>query len=502
MRSLLTHRFRRPTLVAWFCVSVLIGLGLGRIILIPSFVIWPALALVLVCVRSYRLGLLVAVIILGISAGGVRAGAVTQSVANYTSLYGRLVTVHGFAVDDAVYGKQTQLVFDIQHITDAQGHKLPGKIGVKGFGANAVFRNDSVTVTAKVNPGKGSYMGWMSFATLNVSHNKPTILDTIRRTFNAGIISALPEPLGSFGLGLLIGQRNTLPATTTTDLKHVGLTHIIAVSGYNLTIILLASRRFLGKRSKYQFTVASLGLIGVFLLLAGGSPSIIRAAFVSTLSLAAWYYGRNFKPYVLIVLAAAITGYVNPLYVWSDAGWWLSFLAFYGVMIVSPLLAPRLVRSKRMRKSIVVSVALESICAELMTVPYVLHTFGQVSLIGLVANVLVTALVPLGMLLALVAGLAGTLVPMVAGWLAWPAMVLLTYMLDTAHILASLPHVFIDNVSLSTAGMLSIYVVILGTTILLMHNTKPEQLDYDIITDENAIDNSLAGKLAIKRMYT
>jgi hypothetical protein len=161
MRSLLTHRFRRPTLVAWFCVSVLIGLGLGRIILIPSFVIWPALALVLVCVRSYRLGLLVAVIILGISAGGVRAGAVTQSVANYTSLYGRLVTVHGFAVDDAVYGKQTQLVFDIQHITDAQGHKLPGKIGVKGFGANAVFRNDSVTVTAKVNPGKGSYMGWM-----------------------------------------------------------------------------------------------------------------------------------------------------------------------------------------------------------------------------------------------------------------------------------------------------------------------------------------------------
>jgi hypothetical protein len=50
--------------------------------------------------------------------------------------------------------------------------------------------------------------------------------------------------------------------------------------------------------------------------------------------------------------------------------------------------------------------------------------------------------------------------------------------------------------------MLSMYVVILGTTILLMHNTKPEQLDYDIITDENAIDNSLAGKLAIKRMYT
>jgi ComEC/Rec2-related protein len=474
---------RRTTLVACFCAALLVGLGIGRVFTINSFVIWISLVVWLVMVWFGSRGLLLVLIILGVSIGAHRAGALARQVAGYDSLFGHLITVQGSAVDDAVYGKQTQLVFDVQHIT-YEGKTLPGKLGIKGFGATAVFRNDTVTVTGKLYPGRGSYMGWISYATLGVKHNPPTIVDVIRRKFNAGIISALPEPLGSFGLGLLIGQRNTLPQSATDDLKHVGLTHIIAVSGYNLTIILLASQRFLGKRSKYQFTVASLLLIGVFLLLAGGSPSIIRAAIVSVLSLAAWYYGRSFKPYVLILLAAAITGYASPLYVWSDAGWWLSFLAFYGVMIVSPVLAPRLVPNERLRESLVVSVGLESICAELMTVPYVLHTFGQVSVIGLLANVLVTALVPLGMLLALLAGLAGVFLPAVSGWFAWPAMLLLTYMLDVAHMLAGLPHVFIDNLSLSLWGMLSMYLVVLGITVLLTHKSKLEHLKHDIITDE------------------
>src|SRR3954470_8823983 len=103
----------------------------------------------------------------------------------------------------------------------------------------------------------------------------------------------------------------------------VGLTHIIAVSGYNLTIILHASRRVLGKRSKRMSTFLSLSLIVVFLLLAGASASIVRAAIVSVLSIWASYYGRGFKPLNLLALTAAITALANPVYVWSDLSWYL-----------------------------------------------------------------------------------------------------------------------------------------------------------------------------------
>lgn len=234
----------------------------------------------------------------------------------------------------------------------------------------------------------------------------------------------------------------------------VGLTHIIAVSGYNLTIMLNASHKLFAGRSKRQATMVSLALIIIFLLLAGASASIVRAAIVSTLSIATTYYGRSMKPLNLISLAAAITVYANPIYLWSDISWYLSFLAFFGVMVLAPLVAARLPFS---HLGVLADVSIESICAEVMSQPLVLFTFGQVSLIGLPANVLVVALVPLAMLLAAIAGLTGMCMPLLAGWISWPAKALLNYMLDIAHLLADLPHVFQKNLVLSLKDMLLWY---------------------------------------------
>jgi hypothetical protein len=100
-----------------------------------------------------------------------------------------------------------------------------------------------------------------------------------------------------------------------------------------------------------------------------------------------------------------------------------------------------------------------------MTIPLVLYIFGQVSLVSLLANMLVVALIPLAMLLSLVAGLAGMLVGALSGWLAWPAMVLLTYMLDIVTVLSRLPHIFLQNRFLSAVDMAACYgavVVLLG----------------------------------------
>jgi competence protein ComEC len=287
--------------------------------------------------------------------------------------------------------------------------------------------------------------------------------------------------LAPFAMGLLVGQRATLPASAKQDLLMVGLTHIIAVSGYNLTIILHASQRLMGRRSKRISTLLSFSLIGVFLLLAGASASIVRAAIVSTLSIIASYYGRSFKPLNLLALAAVITAWANPFYVWSDLSWYLSFLAFYGVMVVSPLVQTRW--PGRWHQTLVGGVALESVCAEMMSLPFILYVFGQMSFIGLPANVLVVTLVPLAMLLSAVAGLAGMLASGAAGWLAWPADLLLNYMLDIAHLMAHVPRIFVQNLSLPLPAMLGLYGMIILLTTMLWHKTKP--LKSDIITDMN-----------------
>ena len=220
--------------------------------------------------------------------------------------------------------------------------------------------------------------------------------------------------------------------------------------------------------------------MGVFLVLSGGSASIVRAAMISFLSIVAGYYGRAFKPVNLILLAAVITAMVNPVYIWSDLGWYLSFLAFIGVMILSPLIQARWPR--KWHQTLVGGVALESICAEALALPFVLYIFGEMSRVGLLANILVVAFIPLAMLLGTIAGLAGMCAGAVSGWFAWPANALLNYMLDVSHILASLPNVFVGGIGLSLWQMLTVYASLAFFMAVLWYKNPSKS---DIITDMN-----------------
>lgn len=475
-----SHVFRRTTLLLIGFLAFLCGVGLAHTgHLVDASWFWLALGLGIFTFRKKNVWALVWIVAFGLSLGWWRGSVYMQRFAQWQYYFGQKVSITAVATDDGVYNKYSQMSFDAGQVT-IDGRQLTGKMSLSGFGLNAVFQGDSVQATGKLYSTLGANQARMSYSQLELVQHHPSLIADLRRKFAAGMQNALPEPLASFAMGLLIGQRATLPDNVKQDLLMVGLTHIIAVSGYNLTIMLRASRGVLGKRSKRLSTLLSLSLIGIFLLFAGSSASIVRAAIVSMLSIGAGFYGRQVKPLLLIAMAAALTAFASPYYVWTDTSWYLSFLAFYGVMVLAPMIATRL--HIRWQNSLVAMVALESLCAELMTMPFVLHTFGQMSFIGLLANVMVVMLVPLGMLLSLVAGLAGMLVAPVAGWFAWPARILLTYMLDIAHILSRIPHIFVQNLSLPPAEMVAMYVLIAGMTYLLWHRTK--QLKNDILTEE------------------
>jgi YebC/PmpR family DNA-binding regulatory protein len=271
---------------------------------------------------------------------------------------------------------------------------------------------------------------------------------------------------------LLIGQRSTLPADVSQMLLIVGLTHIIAVSGYNLTIMVHAARRLLAKRSKFQTAAACLALITIFMLITGSSPSIVRASIISVLSLCAWYYGRTIRPLTLLLTAGAASVLANPLYIWGNVSWYLSFLAFFGVLVVAPLATRRLYGKRT--PGLIEQILIESACAELTTLPYVLFIFGQMSLVNLPANVLVAAWVPLAMLLGVAAGTAGMLAPALAGWIAWPAKLLLTYMLDVAQLLARVPHAFVEGIGFPAAYLAAAYGALAVLLIALRMHSRRE----------------------------
>lgn len=470
--------YRRTTLIAVFCLSVLGGLGLSRrISFMPSWGLVVVISPLLLVLRHKNLLTLYLVILLGLGIGIARGSVYSHKLQDLQSLLGHRVALTGTVTTDAVYDKNRQLSFDMRGMRHADSTKpVIGNFKVSGFGLPMVYRGDKVKVSGKLFLTRGSRQAGVSYAQLSLVGQDTNPVNKLTRQFNAGMQNALPEPLASFGLGLLIGQRSTLPQSIISQLTAVGLIHIVAVSGYNVTILARAIAR-LKLGSRYQRLVLSLALIGLFVMVTGFSASIVRAAFVSCLSLLAWFYGRSIRPIVLIAFVAAVTGLLNPFYVWGDLGWYLSFLAFFGILVVAPMIQKRLFNRQ---PRLMLVVLLETLSAELMTLPLILTYFSQLSLVAPLANLLVVPLVPLAMLLAAIAGTAGAIAPTLAGWLAWPAKILLTYMLDIAHMLASIPASFI-KVSAGVGVMITFYALVVFVGVAVRRGIRRQTNTLDML---------------------
>lgn len=470
---------RRTSLLSIWCAACLAGLGLARLGWAPSIwlVFGASIGLAVAAGKRSR-WLLVAVVMSGLVVGCWRGGMYLRQLRPYSDLYQHTVLLRVVAQTDGVYDK-SQLSFDAGSVEVLEPYhvRLPGKVVVKGR-VTAVFRGDVLQVHGKLYKTRGATQAGLSFASIEVLGRHMNALDTLRLHFTAGARNALPEPQASFGVGLLVGQKTSLPAEVSDDLSRVGLTHIIAVSGYNLTIIIDIARRRLGRRSKYQATIWSLLLMGSFLLVTGFGASIVRAAIVSSLSLWAWYYGRTIRPVLLILLAAMITAIWYPLYLWSDIGWYLSFFAFFGVLVLSPLSVQYLTQ-RRVRTNALNLLVIESFCAQLMTLPIIMYIFHRLSVVGLLSNLLVVPLVPLGMLLSFMAGIVGSLAPGLGGWAGFPGRLLLTYMLDTAHLLAAWSHALVEE-PITATEMVVCYAGLVAVTVLLWRRIA----NNDTITDK------------------
>jgi competence protein ComEC len=146
------------------------------------------------------------------------------------------------------------------------------------------------------------------------------------------------------------------------------------------------------------------------------------------------------------------------MYLWSDIGWYLSFCAFFGVLVLAPLVSDKFF--KKRQPGLLGSIFIETTMAQAVTLPLIVLIFKDVSLISLLANMLILPLIPICMFLTFIAGLGGFLAPLMAGWLAWPAGMLLGYMVNLINLLARLPWAQI-SISISAATFAYIWLVII-----------------------------------------
>lgn len=418
---------------------------------------------------------LVAVIAIGVLLGFWRTEPWQQSIDLVNSLQGNQVVVTGRVVTDIVYDERGQTEIEIDNIKiEGIDRLIKGKMRVGGFGIPIVLRHDEIQVIGKIRSGFGTRIATMSFAEIKVTGRSQSPTELIRRKFSAALYSSLPEEKASLALGILVGTRTSINEQTQSSLRRVGLTHIIAVSGYNLSVLVRLVRRRLKRLSKFQSTALSVLLVVVFMLVAGGSASVIRAAWVVGLSLSAWYYGRSIRPVVLLLVSAAATAWFDPFYVWYDIGWWLSFAAFYGVLLLGPQLQARLYRKRK--ASFFEQIAVESFAASLLTMPLIMWIFQRVSIVSIFSNLLVVPLVPIVMVLSVVVGI---LYFLMFKSLLFYALSLVTSLSLGAILLVSdsLSKVWFAEISieLSTVQMVTTYLLIVALTFVVHQKTSVSQ---------------------------
>lgn len=424
-----------------------------------------------------------AVLVAGLLLGIWRGSIAVDQLQRYQPLYGGEVAVSGVVADDPGYNaERRQTEFHANGLI-INNQTLPGRVLVSSYEKTSVARGDQVRATGVLKPSKGtSRQGVVGSAKVAVLVQNKSWLEDVRQRFFAAVRQALPEPHASLGLGYLVGLRADIPKELEDQLATVGLTHIIAVSGYNLTIIVQAVRRLFGKRSAYQSVVFSGLLLAGFLLVTGGSAPIIRASVVCSFSLLGWYYGRTLKPVLLLLLSGAITAFASPLYIWGDPGWYLSFLAFGGVLILAPLIVRRYFKKA---PGTTAQILIETLCAQACTIPYTLYLFGGVSVIAPLANVLVLPLIPLLMLAVFIIGLLGAVLPSVAVYAGFIPSSLLTLQLWIVEKLSSVPGAHAEVTISATLMILLFVALVLFTAMLHQHaarNQKQEpNLEYDMV---------------------
>lgn len=455
--------------LCWLSAAVLSGILLAKRVPI-AFPAWWLLCLLPIGIFLRR-RVFVGIILLlaaGLLVGLQRGGEMRTALSGYQPLYGQQVRLVGRIHDDPAYDDKRRLDFRVDRV-EINGVRLPGQVRVRALSAPGAQRGDIISTTGKLFSGFGNYQGTLSFAPVQVVQKSHNPVEVFRRRFFTGVYNALPDPQASLGLGFLVGLRAQLPDDLQTQLQALALTHIVVASGYNLTVLIRLSRRLLARYSKFQAFAGSLALMSLMLVITGMSPSMTRAAVVTSLALVTWFVGRTIHPILLLLMSAALTAWWNPLYMWSDLGWWLSFLAFAGVLVVAPLLTRRCFGQRS--PPLIAQIGIETLAAQIVVEPLIVLVFGQFSVLGLVANIVVVPFIPLTMLGTLVAGLAGIFWTAFAGWAAWPSWVLLTYIVQMVQTLANVPWA-VRKMTMSPAQLAVVYGGVVIMVILLRHRLR------------------------------
>jgi len=276
------------------------------------------------------------------------------------------------------------------------------------------------------------------------------------------LTSIFPGDEGSLSKGLILGGSQGFSPSFMRALRGSGTSHLVAVSGYNVSIITIVLFQVIRQTfSRRAAIVTTLIVLLTFCLLTGATASVLRASLMGFLYILAKIIGRRGAIVNSLFVAALIMVLINPFSIW-DVGFQLSFFATLGLVLLEQPLRIIFERFAKLPQVFLTSMT-ATLSAQIFTLPILLSQFGQVSILSPIANTLILPFVPIAMLMVAITVVAHQIIPIIGTFFAGLTEILLGYIIFIIN--------FFGNASFSALtidAMPIIYFVILYIGVILL----------------------------------
>jgi competence protein ComEC len=474
----------RPLFGGYTLVAVtltwIVGIALRSIEPLSPLLPWvwlaagmPALIVLVVITRrrsphqgaGARFALAVAILIFAAALGAARAAwadpASDPHEISYLPLNTQLRLRGEVAAEPDIRGGYRYLLVDVSAASLDNGATWQTAIGradVTVYGADDWFTpdyGDTLSLSGTLDPlqpgaptGVLAEMHGAQASILARGGGNPLLamLFDLRLRLAESIQRLLPEPEAALLIGILLGFKTPVLRSRLNLFTATGSIHLVVPAGLKVAILAEIARRALRPLGPWPRLGGSLAAVALYAAIGGGGPAAVRAAIMGALLVLSGALGRRYNVFTALALAAFLMTAIEPLLIY-DAGFQLTTLATLGIPLLTPPLQRLLMLALRklghgIGAGIAESLAV-TMAAQIATLPVLALTFGEVSLIAPIANLLtVPLLAPLLVLGGLLALFGAIGVPLFGGlalalsWVVWP---LLWYVNNAIALCASLP---------------------------------------------------------------
>lgn len=418
--------------------------------------------------------------------GGLRVDANRPDSLVFAKSVGQQISIPGIAGDSTTKSSGVQFILDTRKNVHISVTANPGtyiaygdEVSVSGllelpqnfmtdqgteFDYISYLYKDNILYQirhAKVSVNSHDHGNWV------VAHLIP-----LKQFFIRSFQKVLPDDDASLLSGINLGEKSAIDKDFRNDLVTTGTIHIIALSGYNVTIVANALRDLfvdiLGFGVRVAGIVGGFGIV-LFVIMTGLQSSAIRAGVMALIGLFARGEGRTYNAFRALLFAGFLMVLWNPKYLVYDVSFQLSFLATLGIIFITPVLEQKF---RRVPKKVLFVFALRELMsvtlgAMLGVAPFILYKMGTFSFISLIANIVVLPAIPFAMGFGLLAGLIGAVSLGLAYPFAWITSKLLGYVTGMVSFFAKVP---LASITLRHVPML-LCISLYGIIVMLVYRS-------------------------------